>query len=97
MTRMRPSFSRRGEHKANELFPALDEAGVTIRGGRLYLGGSSRQWVRLSVQEDWASLMEANPVLESRDFQRMLAAGEEMIVSTVDLMYRHRADLSFVN
>ena len=83
--------------QANDLFPALAEAGVTIRGGRLYLGGSTRTWVRLSVVEDWASLRAPNPALESREFQQILAAGDEMIVATEDLMYQYRADLSFTN
>ncbi len=83
--------------QANELFPALAEAGVTIRGGRLYLGGSARTWVRLSIVEDWASLRATNPTFESREFQQMIAAGDEMIVATEDLMYQYRADLSFVN
>ncbi len=83
--------------QANQLFPALDEAGVTIRGGRLYLGGSTRTWVRLSIVEDWASLTEPDPVIESREFQRIIAAEDEMLAATEDLMYRYRAELSYAN
>lgn len=83
--------------QANQLFPALAEAGVSIRGGRIFLGQSDRTWVRLAIVEDWAALTETNPVLESRDFQRMIAADEELTVASENLLYRYRADLSYVN
>ena len=80
--------------QANQLFPALSEAGVSIRGGRVYLGDSTRTFIRLSVVENWASLAEPDPVIQSRDFQRIIAAEDEMLAATVDLMYRYRPDLS---
>lgn len=83
--------------QAEQLFPALTEAGVSIRGGRVFLGGSSRTFVRLSVVESWASLTEENPVITSRNFERIIAVEDEMLAATEDFMYRYRADLSFVN
>ena len=83
--------------QANELFPALTDAGVTIRGFRVYLGGSTRTWVRLSVVEDWASLTEVSPIIESREFEGIIADEAEMLAATEDLLYQYRADLSYVN
>ena len=83
--------------QANQLIPALSEAGVSIRTGRVSLGASDRTWVRLTAVGDWASVTETNPAFESPEFQRMIAAGDTMIVATEDLMYQYRADLSFPN
>ncbi len=83
--------------QANELIPALTEAGTSIRGGRVVLGGDNRTWVRMSIVEDWAALTETNPVFESRDFQRVITAGEEMTGASQNLLYRYRPDLSYVN
>jgi hypothetical protein len=81
--------------QTEKLYPMLKEGGETVRGGRLVLGGNTRTWVRFAIVDSFSSLGEPNPVLESRQFQRMYAEGEEMIVNSVDYLYQYRADLSF--
>jgi hypothetical protein len=53
--------------------------------------------VRLSVVEDWASLTEVSPIIESREFEGIIADEAEMLAATEDLLYQYRADLSYVN
>lgn len=81
--------------QTNRLYPALEEAGVTIRGGRRILGGNVRTWVRFGIVDSFASLGESIPALETKEFQRIIAEGEEMVVNSEDLLYQYRADLSF--
>jgi hypothetical protein len=81
--------------QTEKLYPMLKEAGVTARGGRVVLGGNIRTWVRFAIAENFESLYEPNPVIESRQFERMYAEGEEMVVAAEDLLYQYRGDLSF--
>ena len=88
------------EWQANELLPALREAGITgFRVGRVILGGSSQTWVSGADVDSWASMIN-NVLAESmgeRQMAQMLARGAEMLVHTEDLVMAYRPDLSYMN
>jgi hypothetical protein len=84
--------------QANELAPAHRKGGTVLRVGRVILGGNINTWVRMYVQSDWASIRTGNPVLDNDpEFPKMIARGNEMVVSSQNLLYQYRADLSFSN
>lgn len=83
--------------QADQLFPALRKAGVRMYGARAFLGDSNRTFLTFSVLEDWAEFTNPDPAHNSAELQKIRSAGEEMIVSTEQLMYRYRGDLSFSN
>lgn len=80
---------------ANQLFPILRKAGVSMKAGRVILGGSDRSFVLMSVVDDWASFTAPNPTRESDKTKKMLAVGEQMVGGASEVIYRYRADLSF--
>ena len=88
------------EWQANELLPALREAGITgFRVGRVILGGSSQTWVSGADVDSWASMIN-NVLAESmgeRRMAQMLARGAEMLVHTEDLVMAYRPDLGYMN
>ena len=85
------------DFQANELVPALRAAGVTDqRAGRVIAGGNTNTFVRYSFTNDWTD--PANPLLQSlgqRDFDRLIARGNALLVNVEDYVYRFREDLSF--
>ncbi len=88
------------EWQANELLPALREAGITgFITGRVVLGGSSQTWVSAADVDSWASMFN-NILAESmgeRQMTQMLAEGAAMLVHTEDLVMAYRPDLGYVN
>ena len=88
------------EWQANELLPALREAGVTgVLINRVILGGSNQTWWSFSNMDSWASI-EENVLTDSmgeRQAAQMLARGAAMLVHTEDLIMNYRADLSYIN
>ncbi len=88
------------EWQANELIPALQEAGITgVITGRVVLGGSNQTWISASDVESWDSMFN-NALGESmgqRQVQQMIAQGNAMLVHTEDLVMAYRPDLGFVN
>ncbi|NNC65020.1 MAG: hypothetical protein HKN84_09565 [Gammaproteobacteria bacterium] len=88
------------EWQAEQLLPALREAGVTgFLSNRVVLGGSSQTWVSFQSIESLAST-ENNVLAESmgeRQAEQMLARGAAMLVHTEDLIMRLRPDLGYVS
>lgn len=86
------------EWQANQLLPALREAGVTgFLINRVVLGGSSETWFSFQSIDSMAST-EVNVLAESmgeRQAAQMLARGAAMLVHTEDLIMRYRPDLSY--
>ena len=85
--------------QADQLLPALREAGVTgFLSNRVVLGGSSQTWVSFASIDNIAST-ENNVLAESmgeRQAEQMLARGAAMLVHTEDLIMRLRPDLGYV-
>jgi hypothetical protein len=88
------------EWQANQLLPALREAGVTgFFTNRVVLGGSNQTWVSFASIDNLAST-QTNVLAESmgeRQAAQMIQRGADMLVHTEDLIVRYRADLSFNN
>jgi len=86
------------EWQANELLPALREAGVTgFLINRVVLGGSSGTWISFQSIDSIAST-EGNVLAESMgetQAAQMLARGAAMLVHTEDLIMRYRPDLGY--
>jgi len=86
--------------QAEQLLPALREAGVTgFLSNRVVLGGSSQTWISFQSIESMAST-EINVLAESmgeRQAEQMLARGAAMLVHTEDLIMRLRPDLGYVS
>ena len=86
------------EWQANQLLPALREAGVTgVLINRVILGGSNQTWMSFSSIENLASTQN-NDLAESmgeRQAAQMIARGDAMLVHTEDLIMRYRSDLSY--
>ena len=81
----------------NELTPALREAGVTdLRTGRLIHGGNTNTFVRFAFSdafpEDGPDVAES---LGQREFERLFDREDALLVSSEDVIYRFREDLSF--
>ena len=88
------------EWQANQLLPALREAGVSdFFINRVILGGSSQTWMSFSSIESLASTQ--NDILAEsmgeRQAAQMIERGMAMLVHTEDLIMRYRSDLSFMN
>jgi hypothetical protein len=82
---------------ADEFTPALREAGVTdLRAGRVILGGNNNTFVRFGYSDEFpgggANVAET---IGEREFQRLIARENALIVNSEDFMYRFRADMSF--
>ena len=88
------------EWQANQLLPALREAGVTgFFVNRVMLGDNNQTWMSFSNVESWDS-MENNVLAESmgeRQAAQMIERGAAMLVQNEDLIMRYRPDLSFLN
>ena len=86
------------EWQANELMPALREAGVTgFLTNRVILGDSNQTWMSFANIDSYAST-ENNVLAESMGEQQaaqMIGRGAAMLVHTEDLIMRYRPDLSY--
>ena len=85
---------------ANELTPALRQAGVTdVRSGRVLMGGNSNTFVRFYYGDSFASAPGGGANLAQsmgqREFERMLTREAGLVVTAEQYMYRFREDLSF--
>ena len=81
----------------NELTPALSQAGVTdFRAGRQVAGGNINSFVSFQYSDEFpGGGPNVGEAVGQRDFERIIARGNSLVVSAEDYRYRYRADLSF--
>lgn len=86
------------EWQANELLPALRDAGVTnLLINRVVLGGNAQTWVSFHAIDNMAST-EEDILAESmgeRQAAQLLARGNAMLVHTEDLITQFRPELGY--
>lgn len=82
---------------ANELTPALRQAGLTdMRSGRVIAGGNVNTFIRYSYADSWpAQGLDIAGTVGEREFERIIDRESGLLATAEDIIYQFRGDLSF--
>lgn len=84
--------------QANELAPALRRAGLKdLRSGRIIAGGNTNTFVRYSYSDSYPGDggIDIPGTAGQREFDRIIGRESALLVTSEDIIYRFREDLSF--